>query len=324
MKFKDYYKTLGVAREASAEDVKRAYRRLARKYHPDVSKEPNAEQHFKEIQEAYEVLKDPEKRTTYNNVGNNWKANDTFRPPPNRNNDFAFHASNTSSPGIFSDFFETLFGNSGHSQYRYRHNFSTTDNNVSSGKQEPNSPPNDHQVPVYIDLEDSFNGTIRELPIPEAATNRHEPGKYKQRILKVTIPAGVIAGQRIRLTGQGIAGFNGHRGDLYLEVAFNQHRLFKSEQRDIYLDLPITPWEAALGRTIAVPTLGGNVDLKLPAGIQSGTKLRLKGRGLPGNPPGDQFLNIRIMVPKANTQKAREFYERMEKDFPMNPRSDLR
>jgi curved DNA-binding protein len=311
MEFKDYYATLGVARDTAQDEIKRAYRRLARKYHPDVSKEADAEKRFKEVQEAYEVLKDPEKRAAYDRFGKNWKAGQDFRPPPDWDTGFEFSGGGFSEQGGFSDFFESLFGHarggaSGFSSRGFRMH----------GQ--------DHHAKVRIDLEDAFKGSVRSvsLALPEVDAKGHV--STRSRVLNVRIPAGVTEGQRIRLAGQGAPGAGGGTtGDLYLEVAFNPHPVFRAEGRDVHLELPITPWEAALGRTVPVPTLGGRVELRIPAGSQSGRKLRLKGRGLPGKPAGDQIVTLSIVVPAAHTEQARSLYERMERELPMNPRAQL-
>ena len=269
MEFKDYYQTLGVSRSATTDDIKKAYRKLARKYHPDVSKEAEAETRFKEIGEAYEVLKDSEKRSAYDQFGSQWKAGQDFRPPPNWNNGFEFRSSGGggfSGNSGFSDFFETLFGGLGRAQH------------AGAGPQHSHRPGQDHTVKISISLEDSFQGATRTISLqsPELAANGHLINR--NRSLNVKIPKGIVEGKKIRLSGQGSPGTGGRNGDLYLEIAFREHALFRAEGKDILLDLPITPWEAALGHTVTVPTLGGNVDLKVPPGAQSGQKLRLKGR----------------------------------------------
>jgi curved DNA-binding protein len=293
MEYKDYYRTLGVARDASAEDIKRAYRKLARKYHPDVSKEPNAENRFKDVAEAYEVLKDPEKRAAYDQLGSNWQAGQGFSPPPGWTWSAEFRGGQGGAG--FSDFFDSLFG----------HGF--------AGERGPRrrSTREDQHARVQITLEDAFHGSSR-------AVNLSQPGG-RSRTLEVRIPKGVRAGQRIRLAGQGSGG-----GDLYLEIDFAPHRLYRLEGTDLYLDLPITPWEAALGATVKVPTLGGPVELTIPAGAQSGDKLRLRGRGLPATPtPGDQYVVLKMVTPAARTDAARDLYNRMASERPLDPRRSL-
>lgn len=311
MKFKDYYQTLGVSRDATQDDIKKAYRRLARKYHPDVSKEVDAETRFKEVGEAYEVLKDPEKRGAYDQVGSQWKAGQEFHPPPNWNQGFEFKGGGFTDAGGFSDFFETLFGR--------RDPWSGTQR-ASSFRMRGE----DQQTKIAVTLEDSFQGATRSITLRSPEINGTGQVSTQTRNLNVRIPKGVIEGQRIRLGGQGSPGMGGGpSGDLYLEITFEAHRLYHADGRDIYLDLPVTPWEAGLGTRITVPTLGGKVDVKIPSGAQSGQKLRLRGKGLPGTPPGDQYVVLKIVTPKPNTASQRELYERMAKEMPMNPRAAM-
>ncbi len=296
MKYKDYYKILGVERSASPDELKKVYRRLARKYHPDVSKEPNAETRFKEISEAYEVLKDSNKRSAYDRLGANWQAGQDFRPPPGWQ-DFSGGFASGFSTGGFSDFFESLFGGG-------------LDRSRSRGGPGFNAKGADQHSSITILLGDAYKGVRKKIRLNGG------------RSLDVKIPAGVTDGQRIRLTGQGLSGMGGGpRGDLYLEVKIKSHPYFKLEGRDVMIDVPVTPWEAALGAKIQVPTLGGRVDIRVPPGSQSGRKMRLKGRGLPGQPSGDQYVMLQIITPPADSEATREFYTRMEKLFPFNPRS---
>ena len=306
MQYKDYYKTLGVDRGASQDEIKRAYRRLARKYHPDVSKEHDAEARFKELGEAYEVLKDPKKRAAYDRLGANWKSGQDFRPPPEWNREFNFgggrgfgRRGGFGGGGDFSDFFENLFGQG--SPFGGSINEEAFANRKGS----------DRRTPLPITLEEAFGGGSRRVDVGG-------------RKLQVKIPAGISDGSQIRLAGQGdMPLVGGARGDLYLEVKIQPHRLYELEGRDLVLKLPITPWEAALGARISVPTLGGRVEMKIPAGSQSGGKLRLKGRGLPGKPAGDLYVALRIVTPPAESAAAREFYQRMERELPFDPRADL-
>jgi curved DNA-binding protein len=300
MKYKDYYKVLGVERSVSADELKKTYRRLARKYHPDVSKEPQAEARFKEIREAYEVLKDPEKRRAYDQLGANWKAGQEFRPPPGWQ-DFSGGFTPGFSAKGFSDFFETLFGGGfDRGQPRSASGFNTGFNTKGA----------DQHSTILVSLEEAYQGVRKKIRLNGG------------RSLEVKIPAGVITGQRIRLAGQGAPGMgNGPQGDLYLEIKIKPHHRFTLEGRDIMLNVPITPWEAALGAKVQVPTLGGQVDIRVPAGSQSGRKMRLKGRGLPGQTEGDQFVVLQIITPPADSEAAQEFYARMEKLFPFNPRA---
>lgn len=320
MEFKDYYGVMGVQPEASAEEIKRAYRRLARKYHPDVSKEPDAEARFKELGEAYEVLKDPVRREQYDRLrkgdfgggfgGHGWRAGDDFRPPPGwppggnggwsfgDRNDFEFDSS-----GGFSEFFETLFGGA---QRRRPHRGA------------------DVRARIEIDLETAFSGGVRRIRLdrPERAPD----GSIRQqtRTLEVRIPPGMTEGRQIRLAGKGDPGpGQAPAGDLYLEVHIAPHRLFELDGKDVYLTVPIAPWEAALGARITVPTLGGPVELTVPAGAVSGQRLRLKGRGLPGKPPGDQYATLKIVVPPRIDDEQRRLYQRLGEISRFDPRADL-
>lgn len=318
MQFKDYYKVMGVARDASQDEIKRAYRKLARKYHPDVSKESDAEAKFKELQEANEVLKDPEKRAAYDQLGSDWRSGQDFRPPPDWGS--GFEHSYRGGPGggeqaaDFSDFFSELFGSgtpfgqAGRSG-GHRQGFAATGQ--------------DHVARVDINLEDAFKGGMRTVTLrsPELTPDGHVV--VKPRTLRVSIPAGVKDGQQIRLAGQGGAGVGGApAGDLYLEVRLNADPLFQVNGRDVTLTLPVAPWEAALGETVSVPTLGGSVEMKLPVGAKAGQKLRLKGRGLPGSPPGDQYVLLKIVLPP-DSAEARSLFEQMKAKVPFDPRAGM-
>jgi len=313
MEYKDYYKILGVPRGASQEEIKRAYRRLARKYHPDVSKAPDAEERFKEINEAYEVLKDPEKRAAYDRLGSGWQAGQEFRPPPDWEEvfgGFRAGAAGAEDLGGFSEFFETLFGGG------FRSRGGTGAGFRMRGQ--------DQFARLRITLEEAYRGGTRTLELQVPEIDARGRAVTRTRRIQVRIPPGVTEGQQIRLAGQGAPGVGGGPpGDLYLEVELAPHPHFQAEGRDIHLTLPVTPWEAALGAKILVPTLGGPVSLKIPPGSQSGRKLRLKGRGLPGRPAGDQYVTLQIVTPPADTPQRRAFYERMREAMPMNPRRHL-
>jgi curved DNA-binding protein len=316
MNYKDYYQILGVKRDASAEDIKRAYRRLARKYHPDVSKEAHAEERFKEAKEAYEVLKDPEKRTSYDQLGSNWRQGQQFTPPPGwgGNADFSgsFGQGQGGDDSGFSDFFASLFG--GRTGYAPR----------TRGRNSYPSQGESHTARIEVDLEDAFNGSTTTIELKAPQLNEEGHVTVRPRTLKVSIPKGVIEGQQIRLAGQGSAGSGGGpAGDLYLEISLRPHPLYKVEGRDITLELPIAPWEAALGAVIQTPTLGGKVDLRVPAGARTDQKLRLKGRGLPGPTPGDQYVVFKIITPPADSPEKRAFYERMQRELPFDPRQQM-
>lgn len=302
MEFKDYYKTLGLSRDAKPEDIKRAYRGLARKYHPDVSTEKDAEARFKEVGEAYAVLKDPEKRKAYDQFGKDWEAGQDFKPPPGWEREFRSEDGDFAGAEAFSDFFESLFGRSRGGGGGWDDRFT---NARSRGR--------DAESAIEISLEDSYHGATRNIRIETPGIDKQGQYRARSRTLKVRIPKGVREGQRIRVEGQGGAGHGeGASGDLYLRVTFKPHKQFRAQGRDIYLTLPVTPWQAALGRTVKVPTLGGKVDLKIPAGSSSGKRLRLKGRGLPGKPPGDQYVELKITIPARMDDKTRALYEQLE------------
>jgi curved DNA-binding protein len=297
MEFKDYYKIMGVARDATQDEIKRSYRRLARKYHPDVSKEADAEARFKELGEAYEVLKDTEKRAAYDQLGANWKGGQEFRPPPDWNAGFEFSSGSAGNEADFSDFFASLFGR----------NF-----RAGSGGAHFHAKGEDHHAKVLIDLEDSFQGATRAITLRVPSIDAQGHVISKDRVLNVTIPKGIRAGQHIRLGGQGSPGAGeGKAGDLYIEIEFRPHPLYRIDGRDLYLDLPVTPWEAALGATVKVPTPGGIVELKIPEGSGSGRKMRLKGRGIPGDQPGDCYVMLAIALPPADSEAARDLYRKM-------------
>lgn len=311
MEYKDYYQILGVSKEASTEEIKRAYRKLARKYHPDVSKDPDAERRFKEVAEAYEALKDPDKRRTYDQLGSNWRAGEEFRPPP------GWQYSGEFSDGDFSDFFETLFGRGG-SPFDSIFTGSTARGRDFARRGE------DQAAKITITLEGAFQGTTGTVAVEGQEVDTQGRARRTRRNLRVQIPSGVREGQRIRLAGQGSPGLGGgSSGDLFLEVHIEPHRLYQLHGKNVHLELPIAPWEAALGTTLSVPTLGGRVDLKIPQNSQSGRRLRLRGRGLPGDPRGDQYLELRIVNPPIQTERARELLRELEGESGFNPRADL-
>jgi len=310
MQFKDYYETLGLSRDASDADIKRAYRKLARKYHPDVSKEADCEAHFKDVQEAYEVLKDADKREAYNRLGPNWRHGDPFTPPEHDPN-FNYQTGNFGEGADFSDFFESIFGPRGTRQQTRNEGFQMRGQ--------------DRSTRIRISLADSYQGATRTLTFAVPELDARGDVRQKPKSVNVTIPKGVTAGQRIRLAGQGGPGFNGGpNGDLFLEIEFEPHAHFHAEGHDVYLQLPLTPWEAALGAKIVVPTLGGKVELSIPAGSQAGRKLRLAGRGLPGRPGGDQYVVLTIFVPEAHSEEQRALYREMARLMPIDPRADMR
>lgn len=290
MQYKDYYETLGVARGADAETVKRSYRKLARKYHPDVSKEKNAEDKFKEVQEAYEVLRDTDKRAAYDQLGKEYRSGQQFRPPPGWEQRFASGGGQRfSDANGFSDFFSTLFGGAaGHAGPGH------TAADVEAGTLE-------------ITVEEAFAGTRRRVSVSDARNG--------VRSVDVQIPVGVTEGQALRVAGVG------GRAALLFRVRIRPSTLYSVTGRDVTVELPLAPWEAGLGAKVTVPTLAGSVELTIPAGAQSGQKLRLRGRGLPGSPAGDQFVSIKVVAPPAQTVAERELYEQMRQGFDFNPRA---
>lgn len=325
MEFKDYYKIMGVERSATQDDIKRAYRHLARKYHPDVSKVADAEARFKELGEAYEALKDPEKRAAYDRLGANWKGGQEFRPPPDWNEGFEFSGGGfTGGAGgdgaDYSEFFEQLFGRATQSRGASHGPFRGGAGHAHG---------TDRHAKVLIDLEDAYQGATRMivLHVPETDSQGHVV--LREQKLNVSIPRGVRAGQSIRLSGQGAPGIGqGKAGDLYLEIEFRPHPHYRVDQRDVMLDLPVTPWEAALGASVTVPTPNGAVELKIPAGSAPGAKLRLKGRGIPSasasGVAGDFYAILQIALPPANDEAAQAVYSDMAKQFHgFNPRVKL-
>ncbi|MCK9510401.1 MAG: DnaJ domain-containing protein [Pigmentiphaga sp.] len=308
MEFQDYYQSLGVARDASPEDIKRSYRKLARRYHPDVSQEVDAENRFKEVAEAYAVLSDPEKRDAYDRLGPNWRAGQDFQPPPEwpQGQQREFTAEEAAQ---FSDFFDSLFG--GRQGRR---------GPAGAGASSVRMRGQDQHAAIEISLEEAYHGTTRQLSLQTPELDAQGHWVARERHLDVRIPAGVRAGQQIRLAGQGGPGIDAPAGDLYLEVRLRPHPRYRVDGRDLSLDVPVAPWEAALGGEIEVDTLGGRIQLTVPANSANGRRMRLKGRGLPGQPSGDLYIVLQVVLPPANTPKARELYEAMARELAFNPR----
>lgn len=319
MEFKDYYQTLGVSRDATAEDIKKAFRKLARKYHPDVSKAPDAEARMQEVNEAYAVLSDPEKRAAYDQVGRGRQPGEDFRPPPHWDAGFEFSGGGF-RPGDdtgFSDFFSELFGRMGAGRTRYH---TGVPPGGAAGRFRTRG--EDHHAKVLLDLEDAFSGATRQITLRTPRLDAHGHTVVDDRTLNVHIPRGLHEGQVIRLSGQGAAGpGGGPAGDLLLEVHFRPHPRFQVDGRDLHATLPLAPWEAALGAEVPVPLPGGAVKVKIPPGTQSGRQLRLRGKGIPAEPPGDLRLTVQVVLPPAQTEKARRLYETMARELAFDPRS---
>ena len=287
MQYKDYYEVLGVARGADAAVVTRAYRKLARKYHPDVSKERNAENKFKDVQVAYEVLRDPEKRAAYDQLGRDYRPGQQFRPPPDWSQRFGNSGSQRFSDlNGFSDFFSSLFGGAA------------------------GAPPSEADAGhLDVTVEEAFAGTKRRVMLNENG---------RARSVDVQIPRGVGEGQSLRIPG------TGGSASLIFRIRLRPHAFYVLQGKDVQIELPLAPWETALGVKVAVPTLGGTVELTVPAGAQSGQKLRLRGRGFPGTPGGDQIVVVKLVTPPAGSTQAKAAYERMKSEFNFDPRAGWR
>jgi curved DNA-binding protein len=310
MKYKDYYATLGVARDADADAIKKAYRRLAQKHHPDVNKEKGAEEKFKEIAEAYQTLKDPKAREAYDRLGSSYQPGQEFRPPPDWEQQYR-----GAQPGAFSfddlDLSDLFAGLSGGARR--------------GGRSRANMPipGEDYEVTVHIPLVDAYRGTQVDLSLSTPEYDDKGQVRHVPKTIKARIPKGATDGQRLRLRGQGGKGVNGGRdGDLYLNVALNLHALFRPDGHDLYLDLPLTPWEAALGATVDVPTLEGRVSMKIPPATTAGRKLRLGKKGLPkpGGGEGDLYAIVQIVNPTVLDDRERELFQQLANESRFNPR----
>ncbi len=316
MQFKDYYEVMGVARDATPDQIKRAYRQLARKHHPDVNKAKDAEVRFKELGEAYAVLKDSEKRAAYDQLGANWKSGQDFQPPPDWDTR-AEHAGgdfSAAEAAQFSDFFESLFGRE-HGAARPR----------SRRSQPLHARGEDHHAKIQIELEDAYEGAQKEITLRVPQLDAQGRLGVREHSVSFKLPRGVRAGQQIRLAAQGGAGMGeGPPGDLYLEIEFRPHAHYRVERHDVYLDLPVAPWEATLGAEIEVPTPTGTVALTIPANSTAGRKLRLKGRGLPAATPGDFYFVLQIALPAATSEAEQAAHRSLAAQYQdFNPRAHL-
>ena len=312
MEFKDYYQVLGVGRDAAAEDIKKSYRKLARKYHPDVSKEPNAAERMKEVNEAWAVLSDPEKRAAYDQVGKDYRPGQDFRPPPDWDAGFEFSGGGF-SPGEaagFSDFFSELFGRM----------------NGARGGGFPGGEfamrGSDHHAKILLDIDDAFTGATRQVSLRAPRLDDQGRVRVDTRTLDVKIPKGIHEGQMIRLAGQGAPGRgDAPPGDLLLEIAFKPHPRYRVVGRDLHVALPLAPWEAALGAVVPVETPGARLEVRIPAGAQGGRQMRVRGKGIPSATPGDLLLDLQVVLPPADSDKAREAYEAMKRDMSFDARA---
>lgn len=311
MQYKDYYKIMGVEKNASAEEIKRSYRKLARKYHPDVSKEANAEEKFKELGEAYEVLKDPEKRAKYDQYGQYWQSQGQQEyEPQGARQGYQFYEAGGGAAGVppgFEEFINSIFGQRGYQQQA--HPFYEQAQDI--------------HAKLNISLMDSFAGAEKTLQLQVPAVDKQGNMRQELRAIRVKIPQGIKDKQQIRLKGQGGKGMGAHPGDLYIEIHIEPHAYFHLHGKNIHLKIPVAPWEAALGATIQVPTLAGAVKVKIPKLAQSGSQMRLKGRGLPGNPAGDQLLTLEIVNPPAMDAPMIKLYEQIAAMAAFNPREKL-
>ncbi len=313
MEYQDYYKILGLERDATPDQIKQAYRKLARKYHPDVSKETDAEKRFKEIGEAYAVLKDPEKKSAYDQMGNNWSGGQGFNPPPNWDSGYEFRGNgwgDHANPD-HSEFFESIFGRRAQQ--------------ANQQSAQLNIPGEDHHAKIEIDLVDSYLGTQRSIGLKMPTLDDQGHLRMQERTLEVKIPKGIRSGQHLRLAGQGSPGFgNGKAGDLYLEIVIKPNPYFKVDGKDVTVELNLAPWEAALGATVDLPIPTGKVELNIPANTMAGKKLRLKGKGIPSQEPGDLYATIRLVTPPVTTDADKESYQAMAKSFAaFNPRANV-
>jgi curved DNA-binding protein len=308
VEYKDYYKVLGLERTASADEIKKAYRKLVRQYHPDVSKHKDADAKTKEINEAYDVLGDAEKRAAYDELGRGVRPGQEFQPPPDWGSQFDFNGAEG------NDFFADLFAHVGR---RGRAGGGGTGGGFRMAGE-------DIHATIAIDLRDAYQGATRTVTLRVPEQDASGRTVTRDKTLSVTIPKGITPGQQLRMKGQGHPGIGGGpAGDLYLEVQLNPDARYRLEGTNVYENVPVAPWEAALGASISVPTPSGPVEVTVPPGSQSGRKLRLKGRGIPAAQPGDLYLILDVVLPPASSDRARELYEAMARDLAFNPRERI-
>lgn len=332
VEYKDYYDILGVSRDASQEEVSKAFKKIARKYHPDLNpNDPEAERKFKDANEAYEVLKDPEKRKRYDNLGSNWQHGQDFQPPPGfEGMRFNFggpggRQSGFDASGGFSDFFETIFSDlfSGGGGFQQTGRGTGPGGPFAGGARQRQAKGEDVQATLNLSLEEAYQGGKKTLTLQEKVPGPDGRAQPQNKTLEVNIPAGIKDGSKIRLSGQGSPAFRGGQaGDLFLKVNIQPHSMFKLDGANIVLDLPLTPWEAALGTKISVPTLEGNVEMTIPPGTSSGQKLRLRGKGLGrGANKGDQFVRVMIKVPKELSEEEKDLWKQLAEVSSYKPRN---
>jgi curved DNA-binding protein len=329
MKYRDYYEILGLPRDATQDAIKRAYRKLARKYHPDLNKDNGAEDHFKELGEAYKVLKDTEKRTAYDRMGSSWRDGQDFQPPPQWDENFEFtgkgnHGGRTTTD--FSEFFEAMFGRdrAGDQSRQAGGNATASDLEGAYSGAQCSIPGQDHHARITIDLDDAYRGAQRAISLDTPMLDAQGHVAVQSRTLNVSIPKGTRSGQHLRLPAQGGAGFGeGRAGDLYLEITIRDHARFRVDGRDVSLDVPVAPWEAALGASIQVPLPDGAVEMTIPPDSGGGRRLRLRGRGIPGNPPGDLYAVLKIALPPADSERSKATWNTMRQAFEFDPRADF-
>ena len=324
VKFKNYYETLELSRDSTAAEIKKSYRKLARKYHPDINKAEDASEKFKEISEAYEVLSDPKKRKRYDELGKDWKDGQNFQTPPGEGNfHYEFHGPGSERGytfddmgGGFSDFFESLFGRTDSRDNTFHQSSANTGN----------IPPihgQNHEAEIEISIEEAYNGTQTKLSYQTTELNVDGIVKPSLKQFDVRIPTGITEGSRIRLKGKGGQGYNGGRpGDLYLRIHIRKDKRFNINKYNLESELKVTPWEAALGGTVSVPTINGSITIRLKPGSQSGQKIRIKEKGLSlgkNKGYGDLMVTVKIMVPEKLTEKEKKLFEELSKVSTFKP-----
>lgn len=310
VEYKDYYKTLAVENDASPEDIKKAYRKLVRQYHPDVSKHKDAKEKTQEINEAYGVLGDAEKRAAYDDLGRRGQqTSEGFQPPPDWASQYDFSGGESGTDDFFADLFAHM-GRRGRTGAGRGAGFQMRGEDIHAA--------------ITIDLSEAYTGATRNISLRAPVQDAQGQVTMQDKTLSVNIPKGVTAGQQLRLAGQGQPGVGGGpAGDLYLEIQFNEDPRYRVEGANVYETAPVAPWEAALGARISIPTPSGTVEVSVPAGSQTGRKLRLKGRGIPAATPGDLYLILDVVLPQATTPRAKELYEQMAREMAFNPREKM-